>query len=186
MNEHSHPILNGVTTAFLDQTTTSMQAYRPQFISNNYKEGRKVIDAIEKELRECEQFIFCVAFICKSGIDPLLSTLQELEKKEIPGKILTTDYLEFSEPSALEKLHEFKNIEIKLYKTEKNIGFHTKGYFFQKKDTHTFLIGSSNLTLGAITNNKEWNTKLVAMEEGEFTQHIMAEFFLEFAASTQF
>lgn len=177
MNENSQRILAGVTTAFLDHATDSMQPYRPQFISNNYKEGCKVIATIEKELKECEEFIFCVAFICESGLTPLLSTLQELEHTGIRGKILTTDYLEFSEPSALKKLHAFRNIEIKLYKTAKGIGFHTKGYFFLKKDTHTFLIGSSNLTLGAITRNKEWNTRLVSMKDGEFSQRVLAEFY---------
>ena len=38
------------------------------------------------------------------GITPLLQTLKELEKRQIPGKILTTNYLNFSEPRALKKL----------------------------------------------------------------------------------
>jgi len=35
---------------------------------------------------------------------PLLQTLRELEKKGIKGEVLTTNYLNFSEPKALEKL----------------------------------------------------------------------------------
>ena len=38
-----------------------------------------------------------------SGITPLLQTLQELEEKNIEGQILTTNYLNFSEPWALVK-----------------------------------------------------------------------------------
>lgn len=32
----------GFTTEYLDRTYPSNLAYKPQFISNNYKEGRKV------------------------------------------------------------------------------------------------------------------------------------------------
>ena len=37
----------GCVTAFIDKTYPSNLAYKPQFISNNYKEGRKVISSIE-------------------------------------------------------------------------------------------------------------------------------------------
>ena len=86
-------ITQGLTTAFIDHAVSSNLAYRPQFVSNNYKEGRKVISSIEDELLSCEQFAISVAFITMSGITPLLQTLKELEKRGIPGRILTTDYL---------------------------------------------------------------------------------------------
>ena len=44
----------GFNTAFIDYTAASNLAYRPQFVSNNYKEGRKVISSIEDELLSCE------------------------------------------------------------------------------------------------------------------------------------
>ena len=40
----------GLSTAFINQNSSSSLAYRPQFVSNNYKEGRKVISSIENEL----------------------------------------------------------------------------------------------------------------------------------------
>lgn len=40
----------GLTTAFINQNTSSNLAYKPQFVSNNYREGRKVISSIEDEL----------------------------------------------------------------------------------------------------------------------------------------
>lgn len=59
-----------------------------------------------------------VAFITMSGITPLLQTLKELEKRGIPGRILTTDYLTFSDPKALRKLEEFSNLHVKMYVTD--------------------------------------------------------------------
>ena len=40
-----------------------------------------------------------VAFITSSGITPLLETLKYLEHKGVQERILTTDYLNFSELS---------------------------------------------------------------------------------------
>ena len=75
-------------TAYLDHTINSNLAYRPEFISNNYKLGKKVLVSIEEELQRCEEFFISVAFITKSGITPLLQTLKDLEQRNIPGKIL--------------------------------------------------------------------------------------------------
>lgn len=55
-------LIQGLTTAFIDLTVSSNLAYRPQFVSNNYKEGRKVISSIEDELLSCEQFAISVIY----------------------------------------------------------------------------------------------------------------------------
>ena len=167
----------GLSTAFINQNISSNLAYKPQFVSNNYKEGRKVISSIEDELLSCEGFAISIAFITMGGITPLLQTLRELEQRNIPGKILTTDYLTFSDPKALRILANFKNIELKMFVTENGKeGFHTKGYIFKKEKMYRIIVGSSNMTLSALTTNREWNTKIVSTEQGEYTQNIVAEF----------
>ena len=111
------------------------------------------------------------------GITPLLQTLRELEQRNIPGKILTTDYLTFSDPKALRILANFKNIELKMFVTENaKEGFHTKGYIFKKEKMYRIIVGSSNMTLSALTTNREWNTKIVSTQQGEYTQSVVAEF----------
>ena len=82
---------SGLETAYIDGTVASSLAYKPQFISNNYKQGKKVLSSIEDELLLCDQFQISVAFITRGGITPLLQTLQELERRGVPGRILTTD-----------------------------------------------------------------------------------------------
>lgn len=107
-----------------------------KFILNNTKDNIKVISTIESNLKQCDEFIISVAFITESGITSLLQILKELEEKKIPGKILTTDYLFFSQPRALIRLNNLKNIEVKLYSVnETDFGFHTKGYIFKNKKT---------------------------------------------------
>lgn len=108
----------GLETAFINGNYPSNLAYKPQFISNNYKEGKKVLCTIEDELLSCDEFSISVAFITMSGIAPLLQTLKELEKRNVKGRILTTDYLTFSEPKALTKLAKLSNIQLKIYETK--------------------------------------------------------------------
>lgn len=171
------PLEQGLATAFIDYQISSDLAYRPQFVSNNHKEGRKVISSIEDELLSCEKFAISVAFITMGGITPLLQTLRELEHRGIPGKILTTDYLTFSDPKALRVLGGFKNIELRMFSAENaREGFHTKGYIFKKGELYRMIVGSSNMTLSALTINREWNTRIVSAEQGEYTQTIAAEF----------
>ncbi|MDD2969904.1 MAG: DEAD/DEAH box helicase [Lachnospiraceae bacterium] len=176
-NDKLTEIRNGFETAYMDRAVASNLAYKPQFVSNNYKEGRKVLSSIEDELLVCDRFQISVAFITMSGITPLLQTLRDLEKKNIQGEILTTNYLNFSEPKALEKLNELKNITLKMYDVEAaEEGFHTKGYIFKREEIYRIIIGSSNLTSAALTRNREWNTKLISTEQGEVAQEIVAEF----------
>ena len=168
----------GLTTAYIDGTAAANLAYKPAFVSNNPDEGKKVISVIEDELMKCDQFQISVAFITMGGITPLLQTLKELEKRQIPGQILTTNYLNFSEPRALKKLQELSNVTLKMYDVDRaDQGFHTKGYIFKKEEIYRIIIGSSNITSAALTKNKEWNTKIVSTEQGEMAQEIVREFY---------
>lgn len=174
---HFIELNRGFQTAFVDHNINSNVAFRPEFLSNDRFRGKKVIVSLERELLNCEEFQISVAFITKSGITPLLQTLKELEKLGIPGRILTTDYLLFSEPDALDRLFSLKNIQLRMYHigTETD-GFHTKGYIFRKQEIYRMIIGSSNLTMSALTKNREWNTKLIGMKDGSLVSDILSEF----------
>ena len=170
-------VKQSLETAFIDGTINSNLAYQPEFISNDYKQGKKVLVSLEKELKKCDEFFISVAFIKLSGITPLLMILKELEKKGIPGKIITTDYQLFTEPKALDKLASLKNISLKIYCCDSpKDGFHTKGYIFREDELYRIIIGSSNMTMSAITTNREWNTKIISTKQGQVAKEILNEF----------
>ena len=166
-------IIKGAETAFINQDLNSSEDFRPKLLYNDG--NNKVINSIRDELRDCDEFVISAAFITMGGITPLLEEFRYLESKNIKGKILTTDYLNFTEPKALKKLDEFTNIEIKLYFQEKE-GFHTKGYIFKKDDVYHGIVGSSNLTMNALTVNKEWNVEFTSLAEGEMLTELIQEF----------
>lgn len=176
MDEIYGRLLQGQKTAFLDARANSAAEYRPQFVYNDYHKGRKVLSALEREFEHCESFCISVAFITMGGITPLLGILRELEERKIPGRILTTNYLNFSDPKALKKLQSFSNIELRMYWAEEGAGFHTKGYMFRRGDVYRMIVGSSNLTAAALTQNEEWNTKLISLHDGEYMQSMLTRF----------
>lgn len=177
MNDSVKLQLNqGFITAFIDSKEDSNLAYKPQFLSNDYQKGQKLLSTLDEELLSCDEFSMSVAFITMGGITPLLQTLKELENRGIKGRILTTDYLTFSEPKALDILDSLNNIELRLYRSDKDIGFHTKGYIFKKDELFHIIVGSSNMTQKALTVNQEWNTKIVSTEQGEIAEQITQEF----------
>ncbi len=168
-------LVDGYKRAFVDSKVVADPMYSPQLLTN--RGGQKVLTAIEKELKGCDDLFISVAFITMGGIAPLLGTLKDLEKKGVKGRILTTDYLMFSDPRALDKLNSLNNLDVRVFKTgENDVGFHTKGYMFHNNGDLRIIVGSSNLTQNAITKNHEWNTRMVSTSDGQFALDIEEEF----------
>lgn len=160
-------------TGFIDYKEISLEEYRPALLINNSKKGQKVLTSIVNELNKCDEFFFSTAFITNSGVASLISILKELEDKGIKGKIIASQYQNFTEPRALKRLIQLKNIQVRIV-VENN--YHTKGYIFRKNDRYTLIVGSSNLTQDALSYNKEWNIKVSSMEEGSLLRQTMDEF----------
>lgn len=59
----------GFQTAFIDSRTDSNLAYKPEFLSNNYLNGDKLLSTLEEELLSCDEFAISVAFITQTGIE---------------------------------------------------------------------------------------------------------------------
>ncbi len=88
---------------FIDQIIPSKNEYLPQFLINDKNTGKKVLSTILDELHKCDEFWFSVAFVTTNGIATLINTFDILEQKGIKGKILVSQYLNFTQPEALKK-----------------------------------------------------------------------------------
>jgi len=141
----------------------------------NSEAGNLLTELVES-IQECERFYFSVAFINFSGLQLLLDPIKEAETKGIKGKIITSTYLNFTDAKALERLKEFSNVELKVFVTDKEIGFHTKAYIFDYKDHFKVIIGSSNITQSALKSNIEWNVKIISKEEAHFIKDVIKEY----------
>lgn len=166
-------LMKSVQTSLIDCNSASSEEYRLKLLYNDKKQGSNVLCNIERELDQCDEFWFSVAFITDGGLLMLKNIFNELSERGIKGKILTTDYQYFNTPKSLRELLKLRNIETKVYTKEK---FHTKGYMFKKEMNYTFVVGSSNLTQGALKENKEWNMRISSLENGELIKDVNAEF----------
>ena len=151
-----------------------MEVIKEKLIVNSDKGN--LLSELVKSMSECESFYFSVAFINFSGLQLLLDPLKEAENKGIKGKIITSTYLNFTDAKALEKIREFDNVDLKVFVTDKEIGFHTKAYIFEYKESYKVIIGSSNITQSALKSNIEWNVELITKENGRFIQDVLKEY----------
>ena len=121
-------------------------------------------------------FLFSVAFLTKSGIACLKDAL--IENHRAAGKILASQYLNFTEPDALRELLKFPNVELRMVTEER--AFHAKGYLFHRAqagpENYTMVIGSSNMTANALTHNQEWNVFFTSAENGALIRQTREEF----------
>ena len=163
-------LIESLRTSAINSSYESKIEFQQKLLSNKQE---KMITILRKELEKCDEFIISVAFITESGLTLILEQLRELEIKGVKGKIMTGDYLNFTQPKALKRLLKFKNIELKLLSNEK---FHAKGYFFKRDKMWSIYIGSSNLTQTALTQTFEWNLKVNSLEDGKIAKNVIGEF----------
>ncbi|TDT70475.1 superfamily II DNA or RNA helicase [Hypnocyclicus thermotrophus] len=140
--------------------TNDFEIKNNSLIINKKTKNNNLLKELKNQLKTCNEFYFIVSFIKMSGLQLLISELKELEVLGIKGKIITSTYLNITEPKALKKLLEFKNIEVKLYDANLE-SFHTKAYIFnRKKNMNSVIIGSANISQIAFFTSNEWNVKL--------------------------
>lgn len=174
--------LENLVNAYVDANKNASSSFSPDFIYNSStgSESRRVLDSILDNLRECDEFLFSVAFITDSGVNLLKLVLSEMEKegRHVKGRIMTSNYLSFTEPKALKALEQYQDIETRMFYINPNDpnGFHTKGYLFRFNDRYKAIIGSSNLTARALTTNNEWNSLIVSEKNGQVIQSILSEY----------
>ena len=139
-----------------------------------------------ENLRSCSEFKISVSFVRNSGVNVLKDVLKELADRNVPGQILASTYLGYTQPKALDDLAKFPNIKLKIYVPNEKDGFHPKGYLFKQtvldnKEQWTVIIGSSNLSGAALKSNIEWNVlKNDLCDEnnapGPFSKSVLEEF----------
>ena len=177
---NTEDLLASMKTSFISKNLRSNLSLMPIFLVNNYHKEKKILTSLIEELSICKSFDFSVAFINNEGLAAIKQTLDELaingEKypdKAVRGRILTTNYLNFTQPSALRELMQFPNIEIRAYTKG---GFHPKGYIFEHSNYYSIIIGSANLTASALTMNQEWSVKFLSCTDGQIVFTVREEF----------
>jgi len=147
--------------------TSGLGLYSPKLVLN--QDGRTVEHSIVEELSRCRSFTFSVAFISAGAIAQLKQHFRDFTGS---GRIITSDYLAFNQPRAFEELLNLKEqfgFEVRRHVAR---GFHPKGYIFEQHHCLTAIIGSSNLTSNALSQNHEWNIKVSAATDSDLAHQM--------------
>lgn len=123
----------------------------------------KLIDAINR----AQEIEITVAFVRASGLKLLFNALLDAVERGTVIKVLTSDYLDVTDPQALRELMllQERGAEIRIYQCDGQQSFHMKSYIF----VHTHegeriegcaFVGSSNISKAALTTGHEWNLRL--------------------------
>ena len=125
MDNLAKEIEYAANAALIDKSINHSLSLRPSIIDNSMERQNDMLSYIKKGLATAKEFLISVSFIRMSGVSMLLQTLKDIEDKDIKGRIITTDYLGYTEPKAKNKI---------------------KGYLFNDGYKNTVIIGSSNIT----------------------------------------
>jgi len=181
MGEFIDRFKESLETGFIDQEQNSEILYQPKLLVNSQEPKKKVLTSLLQEFQTCESFFISVAFVTTGGVATIINTLQELEQQNIKGKIVVSQYLNFTQPEALRRLLQFKNVELRI---ATNVNAHSKGYLFKKENHYNLIVGSSNLTQSALSRNKEWNLQVSALKNSKIILEVYQEFQNDFDTAT--
>ena len=138
-----------------------------QLPANHFTRGQldPLLPHLKALIDGSKQADFSVAFIKQSGVDLLRGHLQDLLERQGRVRIITGDYLDVTEPQALEDLLELgPNIELYVVECTPGMSFHPKAYLFhttgQSPAGHSAYIGSSNISRMALQSGIEWNYRV--------------------------
>ncbi len=124
-------------------------------------------------MNQASEIDLAVAFIKTTGLRLLLPDLQDVlvlngSRKSGPARvrILTSDYLDVTDPEAMRLLMLFQaqGAQVRVYESAGS-SFHLKAYLFAQLDgadglRGTAFIGSSNISRQALQNGLEWNYRI--------------------------
>jgi len=116
---------------------------------------------IQLGLRKAKAVDIIVSFIMESGVRLIEKELAMVGRRNVPIRILTGNYLNITQPSALYKIRDIlgDKVDLRLY-NDKSRSFHPKAYLFIYDDYSEIYVGSSNLSKSALTSGVEWNYRI--------------------------
>lgn len=117
---------------------------------------------LDAEIESADEIDVVMAFIRRSGINPLMASLRRHCERGKPLRILTTIYTGSTERSALEQL-KHAGAQVRISYDVSTTRLHAKAWVFHRRSGFsTAYVGSSNLTHSAQLTGLEWNVRASA------------------------
>jgi superfamily II DNA or RNA helicase/HKD family nuclease len=131
---------------------------------------------LDAEIDSADEIDVVMAFIRRSGINPLMASLRRHCERGKPLRILTTIYTGSTERSALEQLKGLGG-EVRISYDVSTTRLHAKAWIFHRRSGFsTAYVGSSNLTHSAQITGLEWNVRASAARNPDILSKFEAVF----------
>ena len=136
-----------------------------------------LLDAIRAELQRCTVARLAVAFVMRSGTALLDGALRAALLRGADIRLLTTDYLDVTEPDALDALLGLQGrFEVRVYSHERR-SFHPKAYLFERADgSGRAFVGSANLSRMGLRDGVEWTWTVLDFDAGRPLHELRTRF----------
>ncbi len=153
---------------------------------DNSTSGARLFNAHDEEgrlgpeLRTClrtagfDRVDFVVSFIMRSGLNQLLPSLDDAVSRGAVARVLTTDYLDVTDPDVLAELLDLQEapnatggqLTVRVWQ-DRFESFHPKAYLFWSSTSEAAFgfVGSSNLSRSGIDGGLEWNVGISKIHE---------------------
>ena len=136
-----------------------------------------LLDAIRAELQRCTHARLAVAFVMRSGTELLDGALRAALLRGADIRLLTTDYLDVTEPDALDALLGLHGrFETRVYSHPRR-SFHPKAYLFERADgSGRAFVGSANLSRSGLRDGVEWTWTVLDFDAGQPLHELRTRF----------
>lgn len=145
--------------------STSLQLGESQLTTGN---DDHLLPKLIHAINHAHEIEITVSFIQRSGLALLFEPLKDALAQNCRLKLLTSDYLDITDPIALRELMPLidQGADIRIYQSDNKQSFHMKSYIFVKTKEGQIgaeltegcaFIGSNNISKAALTNAHEWS-----------------------------
>jgi len=131
---------------------------------------------IHAEIASADRIDLVMAFIRRTGINPLMEALRKHIEEGKPLRVLTTAYTGSTEAEALEALLAL-GAKVRVSYDTSSTRLHAKAWLFHRESGYsTAYVGSSNLTHWAQVTGLEWNVRVSGARNRAVIDKISAVF----------
>ncbi len=135
-----------------------------------------LLNQLDAEIESADEIDVLMAFIRRSGINPLIASLRRHCERGKPLRILTTIYTGSTEKAALQQLTDL-GAEVRISYDVSTTRLHAKAWIFHRRSGFsTAYVGSSNLTHSAQVTGLEWNVRASAARNPDILAKFQAVF----------
>lgn len=145
-------------------------------------EGNPLIAQLELDLASARTLDVAVAFVMPSGVQKLYPHFEDLLARGGVLRLLTGDYLDVSDPDALQRLIDLRTLhgagqcQLKVFES-RGRSFHPKAYVVSHAGGRgVAYVGSSNLSGSALGEGIEWNLRVLSSRDAEAWQRVSDAF----------